>query len=258
MSQELNKTFNSFLSNTPLPENLFKNPEPGKGLDANLYGLVLNIRGVVINDFLKQRTLDENIGNDNIFLKDIFISDLNSNPKEIIGLSNTNEIDNKKEAYGKDMQRGPVGGIIDINEILDKNGKYKGNVLSNAQVIVGQYQKKNVTNDFLKWISGEYDNISKLTDKNTIGYYFVRSRDSMGHIMKGNIGLFISGGKNIIGENINIYNIDNNGTFPQNIEHLIPIVPEKQGTQPYKKYEILLTASENININNNPVNNTVL
>ena len=37
------------------------------------------------------------------------------------------------------------------------------------------------------------------------GYYYVKGGDSMGHTMKGNIGLFISAGENI---RVNGFNID--------------------------------------------------
>ena len=47
---------------------------------------------------------------------------------------------------------------------------------------------------------------------NIHGYYFVKGGDSMGHVMKGNIGLFISAGENIRVNGFNIDTITSNGS----------------------------------------------
>jgi len=42
------------------------------GYDGNVYGIVLNVKGVVINNFFKERT-NEMVGNKNIHLDNINI-----------------------------------------------------------------------------------------------------------------------------------------------------------------------------------------
>ena len=63
---------------------LFKN-ETGL-YDGNAYGLVLNTKGFVVNNFIKERT-KESIGNENIYLENIVIKDIITEPKEHIGIT---------------------------------------------------------------------------------------------------------------------------------------------------------------------------
>ena len=50
------------------PGNMFGNTHFDKGYDGNVYGLVLNVNGVVVNDFIETRPA-EAIGNQNIYLQ---------------------------------------------------------------------------------------------------------------------------------------------------------------------------------------------
>ena len=55
------------------------------GYDGNVYGLVLNVNGVVINGFIETRPSSA-IGNQDIYLQDIIIKNIISRPVEIIAL----------------------------------------------------------------------------------------------------------------------------------------------------------------------------
>ena len=251
LNAELDNTFTAFKNNSPLPENIFKNPEPEKGYDGNVYGIVLNVNGVVINDFFKERT--ENMqGNENIFLNDIKINNISSNPIELVGLSDTSGNCAVNEAYGKNLQSGPIGDIIQIENITSQpnilDGTYVPNVLSNAQLLVAKYSSKpKLTKCFLEWAA----NNTNLKEKLIIDekYYFVSGRDSMAHTMKGNIGLFISAGINIYGSNVSITNIKNIATI-KNLTNFSPMCPNIQSIQPYVAKQNITVASKNININN--------
>ena len=133
MKNDLDYTFNQFFSTNPtslnnIPDNFedgrsnyFKNKN--LGYDANVYGIVLNVRGVVINDFFKERT-NEMIGNENIHLDNINISNVCSHPIEIIGV---NSNPSTGLAYGGKSQAGPLGDILEITNIQNKEtGKYMG------------------------------------------------------------------------------------------------------------------------------------
>ena len=111
----------------------------------------------------------------------------------------------------------PVGDVLNIEKLQDNEGKYKGSLLSDAQIILakpsytGPKGTNNITQEVVNWAEGKepYEKISNFV-KSDGKFYYVGGGDSMNHIMKGNIGLFISGGLNIKGEHITINNIQSN------------------------------------------------
>ena len=256
LNNKLNETFTAFKNGEQLPENIFKNNEAEKGYDGNVYGIVLNVNGVVINNFIQERT-PSMVGNNNIYLNNIKINNLSSNPLEIIGISDNSGECAINEAYGKNVQSGPVGGIIQFENIVtDKiniDGTYIRNVLSDAQFIVSKYSSKpKVTQCILDWVSEGTNLKEKAIDEEQ--YYYVTGRDSMSHTMKGNIGLFISGGINIKGDNVYISNIKNLATpksFTSN-----NICPTLRSNQPFVATNNITVSSNNININNVNILNT--
>ena len=220
--------------------------------DGNAYGIVLTSRGVVIGAFKSMRP-DDMEGNENITLQNISINNIITDGTEIIGINcdkNTNDTDEVK-AYGKDQFVGPVGDVIDFNLITDLDGKYKPNVYTNAQLIISKHgidkQEKgtaNISEEIINWTESDNsiygmmrENIDEPVEDGKCNYKIV-GRDSMGHVMKGNIGLFISQGKNIKVNNIKINNILNQGTS----ENL-----------PSASAGILITGSKDITINNKEI-----
>ena len=181
------------------PNNMFGNTNFQCGYDGNVYGLVLNVNGVVVNNFIETRP-PEAIGNQHIYLQNITIRKIISRPVEIIAI---NSIPDEGGAYGGGRQVGPIGDVLDINPITSENGTYNSNLLSDAQLIIGKsaisnsnlhFGTVNITDKIVEWS----ENNNKLSDVMQLNnYYFVKGGDSMGHIMKGNIGLFISAGENI-------------------------------------------------------------
>lgn len=255
---ELDNTFNRFKNKEDLPDNIFKNPERLDGYDGNVYGMVLNVNGVVINDFIQERTANMS-GNENICLNNVIIKNISSNPAEIIGISDTSGSCQLNEAYGKNVQSGPVGGIIQFENMVENkfnsnnelliDGKYKPNILSNAQFLVAKYSSKpKVTSCILEWVSEGSNLKTRAIDE--AKYYYVSGRDSMSHTMKGNIGLFISGGKNITGKNISISNIQNKATPKPFSNELAPMCPTTRSSQPYVAVQNITVASSNVVINN--------
>jgi len=67
----------------------------------------------------------------------------------------------------------------------------------------------NISLEIVKWVDNN-TNINTVMSENDL--YFVDKIDSMGHLMKGNIGFFISCGTNIRGNNIMISDIFNVGS----------------------------------------------
>ena len=241
---------NAVLNNQKL-NHYFINSMPKCGYDGNIYGMVFNTNGVVINDFLKKR--GKNNGNENILLENIKICNIISRPTEIIAL---NSNPNNGKAYGGSRQVGCVGDVLEIKHILNVNNMYKGNSLSDAQLILCKYKHidaslktgtLNIHKSIVQWAESN-KNIHLTMNKHN--FYFVYGGDSMGHIMKGNIGLFLSGVKNATLNNIVIENIickKNNIKLNENIR------PNGASV-----YGILKTASSNICENNIKISGVLL
>ena len=196
-----------FMSNTT-PNNIFGNKSPNDGYDGNVYGIVLNVNGVVINDFLQSRPADA-LFNQNILLSNFRIENLVSKPIEITALN----VENPTEgAYSGKRQVGPAGDVFDILTVKNDDETYKKNVLSDSQLLIAKYNNPKIgtTNIKDKIVSWSEDGtiLDDILDTND---YFVHGGDSMGHFMKGNIGLFISGGENIKLYNYTIKDIENRG-----------------------------------------------
>ena len=225
-----------------------------KLMDDNVYGIALNSMGVLVNDFKDLRD-DKTIGNENIYLKNIIINNTISNASEIVGFFKKQDDITVQNSYGKDEFCGPVGDIFNIQNCIDKNGCYVSNIVGNMQLVVKKYgigpngQNLAGTSNFDDFILNEWlplldINMNELCVNGDF-YYYVYGRDSMGHVMKGNIGLFISQGLNITVENIIIDGVINNGKSKG---------PNKNSSQ---SIGIGICGSKKINIKNKIIKNVI-
>ena len=248
IQNDLDTTFNQFKINNTIPDNYFKNKNIE--YDGNVYGIVLNVNGVVINDFIRERTT-EMIGNSNIYLNKIIINNISSTPVEIIGL-NSNPISNT--AYGGRVQVGPLGDVLQIEHIQNSDLTYKSNSLSDAQLILadpsytGHKGTNNIVNKVLEWAKNERT-LASFIGNETGKFYYTGGGDSMNHVMKGNIGLFVSAGNGIKGSNIVISNIKSNGNNV-GISQLRPINPDPLTKKGLDSNSLLITGSSNIQFTN--------
>ena len=241
---DLDTTFNQFKMNNTIPDDYFKNNK--NEYDGNVYGIVLNVNGVAINDFIQQRT-SEMIGNNNIYLNNIIINNISSTPVEIIGL-NSNPSSNT--AYGGRVQVGPLGDVLQIEHIQNIDGTYKANSLSDAQIILadtsytGPKGTNNIVNKVIEWAKNERT-LSSFIGTETGKFYYLGGGDSMNHVMKGNIGLFISAGQNIKGNKIVISNIKSKGNNV-GVSQLRPIEPDPLLKKGLDCNSLLITGSSDI------------
>ena len=152
-----------------MDSNFFKN---SSGLyDGNAYGILLNINGVAINHLLTERN-PEMKGNKNIFLKNITIDNIITEPIEIIGLSLKPEPNarkqhlritkaNKEPAFGGKSQAGPIGDILEVEKIVNVHNRYKENILANAQLIIAKYLNSdemgtsNIAPEIVSWAESD-------------------------------------------------------------------------------------------------------
>ena len=259
-SFKLIEIYNQILKEVEIFEDAFIHTKPYDGIfknksglyDGNVYGIVLNSLGVVVNDFKPLRN-EETVGNENIKIINTIIKNVISDGKEVIGIFNNNNNDNL-QAYGKSAFVGPVGDMFNLMESIDENGYFNNYIISLMQIIItkfGDTQKELGTaniNSFIynEWINSKKNIFGQITfDKNNDNkkYYLVLGSDSMNHKMKGNIGLFVSQGLDINIENIKIDNVINNGLSKSN-----------KGSQ---SIGIGICGSVNINIKHQIINNII-
>ena len=215
------------------------------GYDGNVYGLVLNVNGVVINGFIETRPSSA-IGNKEIYLQDININNIISRPVEIIALNATPSTGG---AYAGKRQAGAVGDVLEIQNITDTNENYKENILANAQLIIAKNNDPklgttNITKKIVDW-GEENTKLSDVMEENNL--YFVKGGDSMGHAMKGNIGLFISAGENIKVNGFNIQNVISKGSDVGPNEEGIYLGGDSKG--------VIVTGSANVDLDSSVITN---
>ena len=204
--------------NFPVCDSIFHN---SSGLyDGNAYGIVFNSVGVVIGPFKPMR--DENVvGNKHIKIMNTSIENIVTDGSEIASLHELNNKNN--EGYGKSAFVGAAGDVFNFLDAVDENGYYKGTIVSDLQMAIcvhGNEKQRGTANipDKLckEWINEKQnimDFISLDEEEDYEKLYSVnRDKDSMAHAMKGNIGLFISQGDEVIIDNVYIYNIRNKST----------------------------------------------
>lgn len=219
VNTELDSAFNKIMDNEDLDSSsLFYNKD--KLSDCDCYGFLFNSLGVAVNDFKVNR--DGAVGNINIIIHDCTIKNLATTAEEVICISNSQGESDEIQAYGKGQQVGPVGDVFAVAKVIDESGVYSnGNVLSNAQLLLAKYKNAggsesmgttNITPEIVSWAESTtsiYDIVSKGMEEDK--YYFINGKDSMAHVMKGNIGVFLSAIKNCTVDSVKIETVENNG-----------------------------------------------
>jgi len=198
---------------------VYLSPFAEKGLDGNIYGFVFNSKGVVVNDFKTKRGHGD-IGNINIVINNTNIIDVISNPKEVEIISHSTTIDK--------AQTGPAGDVFRILEAINDNDNYSGNSLLNAWIYLGKLKNQlllssnssdlEIANGLLFHVSIQNNLVNWAENQTTLAYLNskttrVLNKDSMAHIMKGNIGLFIQSGQCCKIIDCNICNVKVNGNL---------------------------------------------
>lgn len=259
---ELETTKTEFLSGDLISSSLFNNTNTPKDSDGNIYGIALNVTGVLVNDFLDTRPTSVfggnfDVRNDFIHLQNITINNVSSGPRDIIGIDVSGNSGLSGYTSNNHLVKGPFGDVFDANftSSEDLSGTYVQNTLANAQAIIGKYKLLDpsasvgtgyITQPVLDWISGSEPSLYDIVENDNPDLLsFEYGIDAMAHIMKGNIGLFLSGADNITGKDINVSNIGINGENQMDVN----TVKGKHA------YGILEVASDNISLSNVSVNN---
>ena len=156
-------------------------------------------KGPVAGGFQMSRNSENH--NNNIIIHNVTIEHLDSNAQEVLACSTENAQEvNPQNAYGAPRVVDSVGGVIRIRDIIDNEGRYKPNVLSNAQFLLKSaknnhpdvdWGKINVPDRLYGWVKEGTNIDTVITGPATSGsLYYIGLGDSMGHHMKGDIGVF--------------------------------------------------------------------
>jgi len=147
-----------------------------------------------------------------------------------------------------------VGDVFEIKKMTDKNGRYISNLLGNAQLFIAKHGNKkqlgttNIPQEIINWVEENSNIYDKICDNinecdGEKKYYYTEGGDSMGHTMKGSMGIFINAGEDIYMKNITIDNIVNKS--------------EKKDALLSSCSGILLSASNDIIIENPKITNII-
>tara|TARA_B100000963_G_scaffold354205_1_gene370256 strand:- start:1011 stop:2834 length:1824 start_codon:yes stop_codon:yes gene_type:complete len=233
LKTDIEEVFDCIKNNQPYPEDKIFFNKGGK-LDANLYGLVFNTKGIAIKGFKDMRE-DNKCGNSNIVLNNVTIKNIESKGTEIKVLSDNTT--NDTGAYGSGGFVGPAGDVFDYVKASDENGFYKSNCLSDAQLLAAKYslnKRVNIPLPMREWAASGTINIEDVINDNE--YYVLCNRDSMNHVMKGNIGLFIQQAYRVVANNLVVRNICNTSV--------------SKNVDPASSYGILFSGSKDVLLKN--------
>ena len=196
LEEELNRTFQEVSQGKKVTSTVFGNDANGLS-DCNVYGLVMNAKGVAIGGLSMDFACEPSMGNTRNSLVDVVVHGVDSKVREVVGVNNPGTECCKRYGGGGLYCTGPAGDVFPIDEISDEEGRYRGTVLSNAQLLVAQSATTDeergtagIHEVILNWaLSGEPLNLEE-------PFYRVYGGDSMAHT-QGNIGFFIQNAKKL-------------------------------------------------------------
>lgn len=169
-------------------------------LDGNCYGITFNSKGLLVNNYKKQREL----GSSNVTLTNVTISDIRCKPVEHPSITEMPLADlGDNPQTSPLMNKGAFGDVIGYLDCVDETGKFDAgsNPLILAQILGGV----KVSDTLLEWVNSGtadfHERIQHLTILNNL--------DIMAHVFKGTVGLFLSSIVKATCTNITIRNIYN-------------------------------------------------
>ena len=211
-------------------------------IDGAFYGIILNGRGVAVNDFAKNRdAISDNFG-DNIVLHNITLNNLKGLSREVVCLSNVSNVSNV--GRNPTRQSGVAGEVIRYLDITaNGSGTYLSNPVADGWYILTKYNASAATPNVSKtqttpnvsgldsrslnnneyfmmdWVESasatETNDPSQLTTyvgPNALEKYnlrWINLHDTMFHVMKGNVAFFCDGVQNIRVKHLDICNVEN-------------------------------------------------
>lgn len=158
--------------------------------DGNGYGFLIHPAGIAVHDY-KHKDFDQPC--EDVELTDCSSFDIKVAVKEVVGIS--------AFPNGSGVQLDPSGSVFSILSVLNSDGTYKPNVLSDAQFAFAELANKyklqvgklSISDDLIQW-SKTGESIQSLISK---GYSFKCNGDVMYHLCKPIHGFRMDGINNL-------------------------------------------------------------
>lgn len=196
-------------------------------VDGNAYGFLINGLGAAVDQF----PLVESTNNPSrdIWIKNVKVESLKANVTEVVGLARSKEDSGVvNDPVGSVFQFhavDPLGEPITISTLEPaSNGRYVGNVLSDAQALVAKAALKGlfpayldtsrngINSDIIAWIESDKPLKTYLdTVKGVHPTGYICNGDQMHHVNKGVIGFKLDGAYDVTVDGAAVENITNIG-----------------------------------------------
>lgn len=271
LNEDLNNAFNSIINGIGSTPQFFVNSSGV--VDGNPYGVVINPKGVAVNEFLENRKTYKANETCNVYMINCNINDIAGDIKEIIALGNPNG----------GVQVDTAGSVLQffngVSVLTDGKYHYAGTSLSNVQIELAKIKKQNlglsglgtlnIHDGVVDWKDNPQlyfkveDNKLKMYDGNDnpypnesqYVYNIVCNGDSMHHVNKGVIGLRIDGVNKLYATDLTVTNITNisekgselGGNYTKSHSSQGSSLVGYQGT---KTYGVVLSAVNDVVISN--------
>lgn len=207
---------------------------PGGIADGNNYGILVHTPGVAINDFIDEKHKGKYTSN--IQITNTHVKDIATRAIEVLGI-----------CENKGAMTDFSGSVFRIGKVVDNEGKYAGDELSELQLDMAakaQFQKhlnkrflgkNNITQSLVTWARSGVPLEEYMREH---GMKFKVFGDSMFHMQKGVFGIRVDGTKDMLIDNVNVSGIVNdadNSMVESLPEDLVQIMdhqrrPEYEGT----------------------------
>lgn len=251
LRERMDAVFNETVNDTPVSglvsDPLFANfilPNGNRVSDGNHYGILVNAKGVAVEEFAQpNNTPYENLTR-NIFIKDVFIHDLEAKINEIVGFSLADGTSVQKDVAGAVIQTQnfdvnvPPGtpnrrltttleGVYIGSDQSPYNPDWARNSLVELQLVMGEIKNTvpppppggqplptgtlAVDPQFVEWSKGNPLTLQDLIDEPETDFHFVCNVDTMFHLDKGTFGVRVDGTKCLQVHNVSIENVTNYG-----------------------------------------------
>jgi hypothetical protein len=209
--------------------------------EGNMYGIVLNSAGVVVNAL--PTTRDDNkrhvLGNYDISLHNIYVHGIKSCPIETKALLRHKT--SQQSSYGLHVQKDNIGAVFQLDQCTDSTTQlYKGNIVSDAQLWLSvalpntcdkltnikisrcpfashkrtSTPSSTISPRIIDWVQQSNNSVEHYIDTEFIG-----GGDTMAHIMKGNMGILINQGKNIHLHDVEVDGVSNKMSTTSSYKH---------------------------------------
>ena len=184
--------------------------------EGSVYGIVCNGPSLAVRGF------GESAGRSTcIVCENVTVIDLESQSVNVTGAALQNcDVCNVYGGTGIAIQTSTVGSVFRI--IRDESGAFVPDMLSKAQLLLAQAGIGKISEQVVAWCKGGPFK----------GIQIVSGIDTMGHILKGNIGLFLQKMSNIIIRSVSVANVSNASldAFKDSSYLLNAGVPQFQGS----------------------------